>query len=106
MFVVVYFAIVENEGKINHCVQVLPEDSRVSPLYNPEAFTPVELNRIVRGQIASGRQVHILIQCSQGVLEQVIDYGQVSLSDADLNTSTSIAAGLMKTSDGFFFEIN
>ena len=86
-----------------HCILALSTEPGTSCLFNPPAFTPVELRRMASVQVRRGREVHLLIQFENGVQEVTFDYRNANLSG---NNDIAMARELgecMELSNGFFF---
>jgi len=92
-------------GKGSNCAQALSTEDGTSPLFYPRAFTPVELRRMVMGQIRGKREVHILTQQDGGVLETTLDFKNARISRCDFEKSARETEELIEISDGFFFQI-
>ena len=105
MAVGVYFKLVENENKTNHCVAAKSEDKTVSDLYNPLAFSFRELQRMVICQMRNGGAIIVLNQEDNGVHEKIIDFNGLDINAEQIRHYSIKFAAFMDHSDGFFFQI-
>lgn len=95
----------ENEPRINHhCVMAQSSEPETSDLFNPRAFTPAELKRIALGQIMQGREIHILIQRTDGVLDKTYYFSGMQNSLEEVSNYAERAKVQMEHSDGFYFQ--
>jgi len=94
------------EGETNHCAMALSAEPNTSALFNPQAFTPVELKRMARYQVVRGREIHLLMQVKGGISETTLDFRNADLSGRNVDRNARETGELMELSDGFFFQIS
>lgn len=85
------------------CVFATSAEPNTSSLFNPRAFTPIELKRIARQQVLRGREIHVLLQREAGVEEVIYDFRNADLSGRKPDICARETGELMEVSDGFFF---
>lgn len=86
-----------------HCLIAASAEPNTSGLFNPRAFTPIELRRIARQQVLEQREVHVLFQRDGGVEDVTFDFRSADLSGRKPETCAREIGEIIELADGFFF---
>ena len=93
----------QNRSDLGHCIIAPSAEPDTSGLFNPRAYTPIELRRIARQQVLRGREIHILFQREGGVEEVTFDFRNTDLSGPKPAICAREVGEIIELSDGFFF---